>query len=254
MLELTEITEIRARLETDRPWALYALGDLMPEHHRYCRWFGTPDGALALLYAAFDTPVLFAHGPPASIASLLAEMAPPEMFVLVRPDLAPIIAKTYVMQPAFKMWRMILNADHTPFAPDILVSPLSLDDLPALNRLYADDVRQDGDPRFFTPSMLEQGAYYGVWEGTELTAAAGTHLVAPSEGVGAIGNVYTRRDRRGRGLARQTVAAVTAHLQRLELQTIGLNVAQTNATAIRLYERLGFARYCPYIEAHATRK
>jgi GNAT superfamily N-acetyltransferase len=254
MPALTAIAEIRTRLETDRPWALYALGDLTPEHEAVSRWLGADDGALALLYTAFTTPVFFALGGAASIRALLAELDAPELFALVKPEIAPVLAERYTLQPSFAMWRMILDPKRASSSVCNSVSRLTPEDMPALLRLYADDEREEGDPRFFTPAMLEQGIYYGIREGEELTAAAGTHLVAPSEGVGAIGNVYTRRDRRGRGLASLTVGAVVAHLQRLELRTIGLNVSQTNAVAIRLYERLGFVRACPYVEAHAVRR
>ncbi len=254
MPELTDIADIRARLEADRSWSLYALGDLMPEQRPHCRWFGAADGALALLFRAFDVPVFFALGAPASLHTLLPEIDEPEIFALVRPDFAPFLAKTHTLHPQFMMWRMILNPDLAPHVSTGAASLLTPEDLPALGRLYEDDERQDGDPRFFTASMLEHGVYYGVREGAELISAAGTHLVAPSEGVGALGNVYTRRDRRGRGLAQQTVGAVTAHLTQMKLRTIGLNVAQENTVAIRLYERLGFTRYCPYVETHATAK
>jgi hypothetical protein len=49
--------------------------------------------------------------------------------------------------------------------------------------------------------MVKQGVYYGVYEQGDLIAAAGTHLLAAQTGVAAVGNVYTRSDRRGRGLA-----------------------------------------------------
>jgi len=100
---------------------------------------------------------------------------------------------------------------------------------------------------------VEQGIFRGVWEGDALVAVAGTHLVAPSLGVCAIGNVYTRHDRRGRGLsARVTSAAVSDAFLR-NLPTVVLNVDQRNAAAIRVYERLGFRRYCDFAEGLARR-
>ena len=64
----------------------------------------------------------------------------------------------------------------------------------------------------FSPAMLEEGLYFGLRQGGDLVAAAGTHLVVPQEGVAAIGNVYTRRDRRGHGLGGAVTGAVTAEL------------------------------------------
>jgi predicted GNAT family acetyltransferase len=102
--------------------------------------------------------------------------------------------------------------------------------------------------------MLEDGVYYGVHEDGALVAAAGTHVVARGVGVAALGNIYTRPDRRGRGLATAVTAAVTGHLARLGIATIVLNVRDDNHAAIHVYERLGFRPYCNYFEVMATHR
>src|SRR5262245_47905796 len=56
------------------------------------------------------------------------------------------------------------------------------------------------DPDFFSPSLVANGIFYGVQDGPDLIAAAGTHLAEPTEGIGCVGNVYTRRDRGGAAL------------------------------------------------------
>jgi predicted GNAT family acetyltransferase len=101
--------------------------------------------------------------------------------------------------------------------------------------------------------MLEHGVYYGVHEGDQLIAAAGTHVVAPTVSVGALGNVYTRRDRRGRGLASRVTSAVTSHLLEMKLATVALNVRERNRAAIHVYEQLGFQTHCHYYEAIVSR-
>jgi ribosomal protein S18 acetylase RimI-like enzyme len=97
--------------------------------------------------------------------------------------------------------------------------------------------------------MVADGVFHGIYEGTGLVAVAGTHLLAREEGVAAIGNVYTRHDRRGRGLGRLVTSAVLGELAGVE--TIGLNVRADNDAALRLYESLGFARHCQFYEALA---
>jgi predicted GNAT family acetyltransferase len=124
-------------------------------------------------------------------------------------------------------------------------------DYEGLSRLYADGDSADEAPPFFDAAMLRNGVYFGIREGGILIAAAGTHVLAPDEGVAGIGNVYVRRDRRGHGLGRSVTAAVTGELLQLGLRTVGLNVEESNVTAIRVYERLGFRRSCEYREGIA---
>jgi RimJ/RimL family protein N-acetyltransferase len=64
MPQLTDRVLIQAILETDRPWAAYALADLEPGYCEQAMWFGAAAGvpALALLYHAFARPVLLTVG------------------------------------------------------------------------------------------------------------------------------------------------------------------------------------------------
>src|SRR5205807_46041 len=89
MPPLTDSSVIRALLETDRPWAAYALGDLCPVHFQHSAWFHAPGTtpALALLYRAFSPSVLFALGRPDALQPLLDEIADePTLYLHVRPD------------------------------------------------------------------------------------------------------------------------------------------------------------------------
>ena len=97
------------------------------------------------------------------------------------------------------MWRMTWTGDR-PASPGAVTTRLGASDVPALQALYADGESSGESPDFFFPSMVTDGVFHGIYEGTALVAAAGTHLLAREEGVAAIGNVYTRHDRRGRGL------------------------------------------------------
>lgn len=254
MSRVTGPAEIRAILETDRPWAVYALGDLAPGFFEHSEWFRAPNApALILLYRAFPTPVLFALGAPELVGGLLDEIGDErEMYLSIRPEVLLLVKARYEVRHETPMWRMVLDAASFCPAPQQDAVRLGLADLPALQQLY-DDGKPTGEvPDFFAPSMIEQGVFFGIWEGEVLAAAAGTHLVAPSEGVGAVGNVYTRRDWRGRGLARRVTSAVAAELLRMGLRTVALNVNQRNAAAIRVYEHLGFRRYCAFYEGVAA--
>jgi ribosomal protein S18 acetylase RimI-like enzyme len=254
MPPLHDPAAIRGLLQRDRPWAVYPLGDLAPGFFEHCRWSRT-DGepaALVMLYQAFSPAVLFALGAPERVAALLDELDPARpLYLHVRPEIVPLLEARYRLTGLTPMWRMLL--DRGRFAPGDLggVMPLGPDDLDAVRRLYADGDAAGEAPHFFLPDMLSTGVFFGIREGSELVAAAGTHLVVPQEGVAAVGNIYTRRDCRGRGLGGRVTAAVVAEVLRRGLETVALNVAQTNAMARRVYERLGFAVYCPFVEGQA---
>jgi ribosomal protein S18 acetylase RimI-like enzyme len=251
------VSQIRALLETDRPWSVYALGDLAPEHFGSCTWLcGTGSvPALVLVYRGFAPPVLFALGPPEAVMEMLPEIEGEKtLYLHVRPEIVTALRSRYEVQDEKKMWRMLLDPAHFQSHAAGDAVRLGSSDLAAIRRLYADGDAGGESPEFFLPSMLEQGVYLGVWEEGELIAVAGTHLVVPAEGVGAIGNVYTRRDRRRRGLSGRLTGAVAAALLDRGTRTVALNVDQQNATALRVYERLGFKRYCPFVEALAVRR
>jgi GNAT superfamily N-acetyltransferase len=252
MPRITEKRVVRRLLESDRPWAVYALGDLGPGFFEHCEWFSDGGRALVLIYRRFETPVLFALGEAQAVRGVLDEIAEePKLYLSIRPEILPEIKARYDVDHEKAMWRMVLDASRLrPGAPAGAVR-LGPGDVPALQRLYADGEATGESPDFFSPEMVPRGIFFGIWEGHALVSAAGTHIIVPEEKVCAIGNVYTRRDRRGRGLAGQVTAAVAAEALRLGVRTVALNVAQRNVPAIRVYERLGFARYCAFWEGVA---
>jgi len=256
---LTDATLIRAILETDRNWAAYALGDLAPgfvEHAEWYRGGDTTHPALLLLYRLFTEPVLFSLGEAADVAQLLTEIkTEPALYLSIRPEILPLIKARYTVQHEAAMWRMILNPARFQVPPNTECTRLDLSHLPALRALYTDGQATGEVPDFFDELMLENGVFYGAYdEHGILLASAGTHLVAPHESVAAVGNVYTRRDQRGRGLARRVTGAVVADLLRgtPTLRTVALNVNQQNLAALTVYEHLGFERYCQFYEGLAT--
>jgi RimJ/RimL family protein N-acetyltransferase len=254
---LTDLDSIRSILHTDRLWAAYALGDLAPGFFEHSAWFSTPADSttIALVLDLFESPVLFLMGKTAAVRVQLDEIgALRRVFFLARPDVLPVFLEHYSIEKVETMWRMSLERERFHFVASPLAERLDGKDEEALHRLFADGNATGEAPDFFAPEMLVKGDFFGIWEGEALVAAAGTHLLEPSEGVGAIGNVYTRRDRRGRGLATQGTGAVTAELVRRNLSTIVLNVNQDNLAAKHVYERLGFRPVCLYREGVAVGK
>jgi ribosomal protein S18 acetylase RimI-like enzyme len=241
---LTDKDEIRQRLRRDPAWSVYALGDLAPAMFPKTLWF-EPD--LSLIFRDYGTAILFAMGP-GSVREALACVECP-VHLQVQRDALDEVARHAEVSSVRRMWRMVWSGGPPPRPAGSV--RLGAGDVPALRVLYEDGESTGEAPDFFFPSMVTDGVFHGVREGAALVAVAGTHLVARNEGVAAIGNVYTRHDRRGRGLGRSAMNAVLAELAGVD--TIGLNVRTDNHAAVRLYESLGFRRHCEFYEAVATR-
>jgi GNAT superfamily N-acetyltransferase len=251
MPRLVDPHDIRQLLRQDPVWSVYALCDLSPRMFPKTRWF-VPD--LTLVLHEYGTCILFAVGS-RSVSESLHEVTWPVHLQVQRAALDEV-GRYATIASAKPMWRLGWT-DRTRLAPPSKLAPpnelaqrLSPRDVPALRRLYADGDASGEAPDFFMADAVTGGSFHGVFEGEALTAAAGTHVISREEGVATVGNVYTRRDRRGRGLSRLVTTAVLRDLASVE--TVGLNVRADNGAAIGLYESLGFSRHCQFHEALAT--
>jgi ribosomal protein S18 acetylase RimI-like enzyme len=208
-------------------------------------WF-TPD--LSLVLKDYGTSILFAMGAGSVREALDAVTWPAHL--QVRSDALAAVAQHAVVETTREMWRMIWTGDRAVQTDDRTVR-LGDADVEALQLLYADGASAGESPDFFYPAMVSRGVFFGIYEERQLVAAAGTHLVSRDEGAAAMGNIYTRRDRRGSGLGRAVTTAVMRQLA--DIGTVGLNVRADNGAALSLYESLGFERHCPFYEAVALR-
>ena len=220
---------------------------------RYCSWYapaGDPD-TLVLLYRGFMPPILFATGDPAALSRVCAELDAPTVSLHVLPEALDALPPTYTATDPKPMWRMSVSAaSFQPAATDD-VAALDISHAAAVAALFTDAREGGEEPPFYRPAMLAEGSFRGIWEGADLVAVAGTHLFSPALGVCTVGNVYTRRDRRRRGLAARATSAVVRHALNASIPTIVLNVSQTNGAAKRVYEQLGFRVHCAFVEGEA---
>jgi ribosomal protein S18 acetylase RimI-like enzyme len=243
---LTDRSEIRARLHTDRIWSVYALGDLLPAVFAKTQWL-TPD--LTLVLHDYGTCILFAMGSRSMARAMTRVRQWPVHLQIQAPALAEA-ERVAVVSRRTRMWRMGWSGDRSGWVDVSAARRLTAVDVPALLALYRNGEAVGESPDFFFPSMVEDGVFFGAFVDGALVAAAGTHLYAPAESAAAMGNVYTHREWRGRGLSRLVTCATLGALA--ELDTVGLNVRVENAAAIRVYESLGFRKHCEFFEALAT--
>ena len=240
-------------LQADRVFAAYAIGDLEPSLFDQCQWVVAEheDGsaALALLFKGFEPPALLTFGDPQGIALILsAAMRPAAAYAVFAESHRPSLEARYALEGTKRMLRMVWSEPASLLRPSPLVFRVGGDrlaELQSLYRLYADAC--------FGPYQLMQGIFYGVERDGRLVAVAGTHLVAYSCGVAAVGNVFTHPDYRGRGYAQACTAEVLRELHG-QAKTVVLNVGAENGAAQHVYRKLGFAPHCEFFEAIAYRK
>jgi ribosomal protein S18 acetylase RimI-like enzyme len=250
---LTDKDAIRAFLNRDRALTAYALGDLDDAFWPESEYYGAQQGdelvALVLVYRGLDPAVMTGYGDAQGMQAIVAAAdLPGEIYYLWPPDLEPILAARYTLPHQKREWRMVLDAaQFDPPALDgvVRIQPEQADDLAALYRHAAEPGEE---VVAFSPWQIAHGVFYGVWQAGELVAAAGTHVWSRAEGVAAIGNVFTHPAHRGQGFGTRCTAAVVRDALAAGIDPVVLNVRHGNAPAIHIYEKLGFRRYCTFLE------
>jgi ribosomal protein S18 acetylase RimI-like enzyme len=281
----TDKNELYAFLQRDPIWAAYAIGDLEPGHFAWCAWHVARDAVgrlagLVLQYRRLDPPILLTVGESAAIAAILEQIALPErVYISALEEHLPLLLARYDFSAdrVRPMLRMAVTVEmFRPAAagrddregrgnpggrgatggrgnPAPTMRRLGVADVPAIEALIA--LGGPCAPDAFTPSQVDEGVFVGMVQhtaaGNELVAVAGTHLVAPTWGVAAVGNVYVHPAWRGQGYGSLVSSAVTSELLQRGLLVV-LNVDQNNPAATHLYRQLGFAVHCPFVEGIAV--
>ncbi|MDQ6748068.1 MAG: GNAT family N-acetyltransferase [Candidatus Dormibacteraeota bacterium] len=236
-------------LRRDRAWSAYPLGYLDQASGTITEAFGRPgaQGLEALVVVAHLPSLLnvFAGGDPRSVGAILEAMPrlPASGVFSARAEVLDAMERHLQVTTAYRMRRMRVRQAELRARFDGSPVRLTLDHLEDVRRLYGlwTDNHQ-------LPAQLSGGVYYGVFEGNQLVAAAGTHAMSLESGIGAIGNVLTHVSHRGRGLASSTTTAVALELFERGCDEVVLNVRQGNDIALNTYYRLGFIDYCTFIE------
>ena len=233
----------------DRPWSAYPLGYLDPVTGTDVALHAAMDGAgITALVAIARLPNLlnlFATGDPAAVGTVLDELPalPASGVFSARAEVLEAMERHLQVTTAYRMRRMLARRGELRPRVRAQAVRLGIQHLEQVRRLYGlwTDYHQ-------LPGQLTDGIYYGVFSGTELVAAAGTHSLSLENRVGAIGNVLTHASHRNRGLAMTTTTAVAEELYARGCEEVVLNVRDGNDVALHTYRKLGFSEYRTFIE------
>ncbi len=253
VVELRDREEIAALCRRAPAVHAYELGDLDDFFWPHTRWFGWDGGGgvsqLALLYSEHELPVLIGlpEEPRDEMSALLGELQaelPPRVYAHVGADALGVLRRYGTATAPQAHLKMALVDAGRLDAIANGVERLGDGQRGEIEAFY--ELAYPGS--WFVPRMLETGRYVGLRDAHGLTCVAGVHVWSPRWRVAALGNVATRPDVRGRGLAQRACAALCRRLFDDGIDTIALNVRADNPAAIRAYERLGFAVVAEYAE------
>ena len=178
------------------------------------------------VFAAVDT------FDPASWADLAAVLGPARGAALFRRDVPSDLPSGWAAVNRGRAVQMVVETDALTPARPVALRRLTSGDVPAMLDLVALT-----EPGPFRPRTIEMGAYYGHFEGADLVAMAGERL--GFDGYTEISAVCTHPDVRGRGFGSALTHHVASEIMAREEQPF-LHVAEANAGARRVYEKLGF--------------
>lgn len=251
--EQVPAARVRAYFARDRIMAAYALADLDAADVERARWWVATRGdeitAAALVVEALPFRPCYATGDYDALALIFREgVREPRLVVSTPPPARLAVEATYRFERLDRMHRMAV--DLASFRPRVshTVTRLGPDELDDVIDLYGHASRT-----YFTSDRLGREIYFGVYSGTTLVSAAGTHVRSARSGVAAVGNVLTRVAYRDRGMATSVTSAVTAAALE-EHADVVLNVRQDNTPAISVYEKLGYHRHAQFVEGPAVRR
>ena len=239
-------------MDRDRVFAAYAIADMDDSEFSRTRWgVALEDGeaiSVVMEYRGISPQPLFVMGDPDGVSAILRDVIRTRIaYLAAKPGMAPAVAEQYRVDQPAEMVRM--SVDRASFRP-VLGDAVRLDqgDTGHLNRLY-----ELGLTAWLPAEAVAAGVYYGVRRGTRLIAAAGTHVISSQYGLAAVGNVYTNRDYRGRGLAKVVTGAVTEELLRT-VDTVVLNVRSDNPPALGAYRAVGYREHSRFEERLVRRQ
>jgi len=257
----TDTAALREMLAEDPVGGAYMLGDLDPRYTPFCEWFvsgeaGGRDDTIVLVYSGLSAPAVLTFGAAEGVEAILdafIETLPEHAHAHLAAGHRAAFLRRYTMDRELPMARMGVRAEELVFDPAwetredpvVALGHRDTGDIMALSTHYPDS--------FFEPTQLSSGYYVGIRVDGELVSMAGVHIVSATDRLAVIGNVVTHPDHRGRGLSTACTGTLCHRLAEGGHDLIALNVERENASAIRVYEKLGFRRHLAFTQGFIGR-
>lgn len=251
-VSLHEKEQIYQRLKKEVYLHLYSIGDLDDFFWPRTIWFGLLDGKqlrqVALLYLGHDMPILLALSKDIqemrTLLNKIKDTLPAHVYAHLSPTLIEVFQDSHQIVDHGRHLKMgLLQPSRIPDQPVPGVKKIRPGDLDRVLKFY----RESYPGHWFDPQMLETGQYFGVETQGRLISLGGVHVYSPRYQVAALGNIATHPQHRNQGYASRVTARLCQSLLQ-EVDYVGLNVKESNQTAIAIYQNLGFTRVAPYHE------
>jgi ribosomal protein S18 acetylase RimI-like enzyme len=233
---------------------IYSIGDLDDFFWPHTSWYALRDRGglqqLVLLYAGCTMPTVLAYaeqpiGPMRDLLQTLLPFLPRRFYAHLTEGVADVLANDYHLQSHGLFHKMgLTDPSRLAALAGTEAVALSTADTADLQALY----EASYPSHWFVPRMLETGCYFGIRRGSALVSVAGVHVYSQRYKVAALGNITTRPDHRGQGLATAVTARLCQELLRAGIEWVGLNVKASNDSAVACYEKVGFERFADYGE------
>jgi GNAT superfamily N-acetyltransferase len=203
----------------------------------------------------FDGKSLTIRGDVRCTTELLKNATLTEPFISIEPHHLPIVGKLYEpVKPLLLIDHKIspllnMEVDRPRFKPQIKHRPkkMTANEYDTVGKLAA-KVQEEFVSSIYPPSperiveaLKRERIAYGIYEGGKLVSFACGRPNSVAENLSYVGPVYTSPKFRGRGYATSICSALVDELLD-KSEKITLGVSENNPAALKVYERIGFAK------------
>jgi RimJ/RimL family protein N-acetyltransferase len=236
------LTDCRTFLSRDPITNVLTLGDLYPPLIRvsdlYCAVEDKMVIGVCSVYRALSLPSLAFAAPLEETKRTLIQNAlcliQDNFIALCPPDEASLLEEHSTLLGSFREDHMVTHSPKTVYNERFKARRVKKNELKLLDKFYAEH-----QAFAWNPIQFETGPYYCIKHNDTIVSAAGVHILTPQ--ISQLGNIITDQAYRNRGYATACTSALATNLAS-KGRIVGLFVRVENASAINVYEKLGFRK------------